>query len=235
MTGLIKNMTTAAGRNLGTVSAYQIIDSTFDFANNITSIKSTDTMTGVSITSGGLGSFLPGSDVSDLTMVIGGTLNTLLFKGNLDDNSTITLNGPNAYLASMTVMGDMDGDLTVRGRVGVIVIKGNLSGDINIIGSNTSRLAMSSFTINGTMENEEFARRHRERRHDRASPAAWALPGGNDTFEVQGNLNSLTVGADKTKTGSVLALDLIVTAGNLGTPDRERRKSPARRDGRRAT
>lgn len=212
--GVLADVDARGGRNLGTVSGFRIEDSVFKFGNAITGFRTLSTMDNLTVVTGSLGTFTPGADVSGLFLEVAGVTGALNFRGSLLDDSQVIIKGPNAYLSSFYVAGNMDGSLVVRGHVGAVTILGDLTGSIDILSPSATVTALQSFTLKGSLSDGSF----RVRGNVGAVNIASSLGEDNDLFTIDGNLASLRVGTDTLSNGAVLALDILIV-GNLGAFD----------------
>src|SRR5690606_19487525 len=113
-----------------------------------------DLISNLSVTTGQLGTFKPGTDVFGLDLEVAGAINSIQIKGDLANGSIINASGPSGYIKSLTVNGDMDGSVLAGVSIGTINIKGDLSGDIVILGLGLSdkQLALSKLTLGGDFD-----------------------------------------------------------------------------------
>ncbi|MDB5332694.1 MAG: hypothetical protein JWP03_3845 [Phycisphaerales bacterium] len=150
-TGVIEDFIGVGSRDLGTVSAYQIratdpvlLPTMLDFANTIGTIKTLSTIDGLSIVTGRVTNFNPGSDVSHLDMRISGRINKINIKGSLLGNSSISAMGPNGNIGSIIIAHSLVGSITATRKIGTVTIGQNLAGAM------TAR-SLSSLKIKGSI------------------------------------------------------------------------------------
>jgi len=214
--GVIHNMTAAASRDLGRVTAFRIDAdapglSSFSFGNSIQMIQTDDTISNLVVTTGRLTSFRPGSDVSATTLNLAGRVGTILVRGDFDSNSSVNISGPNGRLGSMNIFGDYAGDFTATGFVGTVNIRGDLIGDFRIEGNGPGGRALGSLILGGSLTNGSFqvvgdvgTIRVAGSLGDPDNPEV------EDQLQVDGDLGSLMVGSDFRVDGSALNMQVIV-------------------------
>ena len=226
MSGLIVAMEAEGGRDLGTVSAYQITpdnasggglggDSNIDFANSIRGISTDDSVDGLEVTTGSLQFFKPGSDVSNLDMKVAGQIKDVRIRGDLLDNSSIFAQGPNGDIRKFRVDGTMDGDIHAEGRVGTIDVREDLSGSVTIMATNEGREALKKMLLGGSLTSGTMNIRGSVGTINAAdSLGDPTMP--REKLTIHGDVKSLLVGTSRGINGSTLDLDLTV----LGTVSR---------------
>lgn len=220
--GLLEDVWADGNGNLGVVSGYRITSrertSQFCFANSIRGfqtypIHASDTATnsidGLTITTGSLGFFNPAQDVNNLDMTIAGHIQSMLIRGSLLGSSSITTAGPNGYIQNLTIQGDMEGSVRSNGIIGTMTILGDMTGDLIVAPMLPVRTALQTLTIYGNY-NGTF---------DVNGNVGTIDVGGDlgvtgDTLQINGNLSTLTVG--RRLAGSDMAIDCNVL-GNVGS------------------
>lgn len=184
-----------------------------DFANSIEGVRTIDSMSDLEMTTGSLGFFEPGADVSNLDMKIAGAINKMIMKGNMLDGSLIQAFGPNGDIRYVRIYGNMDGDISATGRIRTIIIDGDLTGNIYIEATTPGTEALRTLKLGGSLIGSLDI-------YDNVGTidVAGSLGGGSavDHLLIRGNLKKLKVG--KKIPGSSLALDLDIE-GNLGVLD----------------
>ncbi|MCC7147407.1 MAG: hypothetical protein IT443_13255 [Phycisphaeraceae bacterium] len=218
--GVIEDVDLRFSGKLGTVSAYQIRTrngtesasglTSFSVGNSIAGIKTSDIIDGLSVVTGRIDSFMPAKDVNNLQLTFAGLGSSLIFRGNVSGDSSINATGPSALINSITVAGNMAGDITVAGRVNTISIAGNLTGSIVIKNPDQRYFALNSLTLGGSLTNGSLDIQG----NVNSIQSAASLGSSGDSLVIRGNLNNLKVGAGKGVLNAVLGLDLIVQ-GNL--------------------
>ncbi len=226
--GLIDNVTANGLLTLNKVLAYAIGDnSIFSFASSIGSIV-TDGLNpldsqkkheklsiyGLTVTTGKLGVFKPDANVEDLEMTVAGPISSIVIPGSFlagtgVNNSFIKSNGPNGYIGSITVAGDMDADISSSGVIGSILIGGDFDGDITAAGSNLP-LALTLLRVGGAFDGTLDINGNIGE-----IDTGGSFGSSGDSLTSSGNINTLRVGVNPADLGSTLGLDLIV-AGNVG-------------------
>ncbi len=219
--GQINGTTAQATVEMDNLRAHKIVDSTFDFANEISTIttgKSVDddpaTIDNVQVTTGKLGRFNPGADVRTLTMTIAGPLNSLTLRGNLLGDSLVQAVGPNGNINTINILGDLVGSLFADGIIRNVTVGGDMTGDIEARGVGLTRgLVVSRITIKGSFFGSA----------DLTGDVGQIIVTGQfgrvgDELVVDGNLNTLRVGNSSGGVLTVLAADVYVS-GDLRTLD----------------
>ncbi|MDB5291048.1 MAG: hypothetical protein JWL69_2289, partial [Phycisphaerales bacterium] len=136
-TGVIEDFIGQGSRDLGKVVAYQIratdpllAPSMLDFANTIGTLSTLSTIDGLSIVSGRVTNFNPGSDVSNLDMRIAGRISSIKIKGSLLGNSSISALGPNGNIGSVLIAHSLIGSITATRKIGTVTIAQNFAGAV---------------------------------------------------------------------------------------------------------
>ncbi|QNN22524.1 hypothetical protein HED60_09650 [Planctomycetales bacterium ZRK34] len=218
--GIIYAMSMTMSRDLNRVAGYQIVDSTINFANYIGQVYTLDIISGSLITTGRIGSFLPGSDVTSTTLNFAGTVGRVYIRGNFDGGSQLNVSGPGAYLGSLYVLGDFEGQLNINGYVGSIYVRGDLSGELNLDSSGTRFTnALGSFRLDGNLLNGSFnVTGNVGSMYIAGSLGDPTNPDVEDQIVIDGNLGTMIVGAsrDVTLEGAALNMQVIVL-GDMST------------------
>lgn len=217
--GVIDGLIAYASRDLGRLSAYQILGSSFQFANSIASVTTLDDIRDSVFTTGRITSFRPGGDVSGSILNFAGSVGSIRILGDFDNNSQLNISGPNGRLGSMIVMGDYDGGFTAAGYVGSVTINGNLSGDFIIDGTGVRGRALGSFRLGGDLSDGSF-----QVTGDVGSMSiAGSLgdpdnPAVEDQIVIDGSLGSLIVGVSRDVLLEGAALNMqVVVLGDLNS------------------
>lgn len=225
-TGVIEDINLGISNNLNTINAFSIrgsnpgtVNSELFVGGRIGTLTTRSVINGLTIRTGGINTFAPGSDVLNLDMSVAGSLRTLNIKGSLASNSHIELNGPSASLGSMTVKGNFDGTIDVKGKVSSINIGGNLTS------SDPTRSAISiqprpgstgnalgRLTVGGSIVGNVTIL---------GSVGTITVPGSfgvaGNTFTITGNLSTLNVGTSgRLPPGRLMAMNVTV-GGTIGT------------------
>ncbi len=205
LTGVMDEIFVTSAQHIGTITAYRILDSVFNASSRIDGIQTRDLIDGLSVTTGSLGYFRPGSDVSALYLTFAGSLSSFVVKGNVDGNSVIRAVGPNADIRNFQVTGNFHGDLIVAGVVRTINIGGDLTGNITIDGSDVraayalNQLLLGGSLTSGSLDivgNVNLIRSY------------GSFGSAGDVLTINGNLNRLQVGTNGAP--AELATDVVI-------------------------
>ncbi len=214
-TGIIQDLVANGNGRLGTITAWQIggsvpgtTNSQLIFGSSIGTIKTTSLINGLTIKTGRITTFSPGSDVLALDLTLSGALSTFRINGNLGSNSVIDLQGPNAYLGNFYVAGNFDGSLLVAGRVGTIKIGGNLTtGTITITPIVPGGTSLGTLLLGGSLSGASL----NVTGNIGKISVAGSLGSPGDTLTVNGSIGSLLVGTNRKIANKVLAMNVNVT------------------------
>ena len=212
--GVIDNVRGMASRDLGLIKAYEITDSTFDYANSIEGLTTLGDLNTVEITTGKIGAFRPAGDVSGLSLNIAGRIDRIIINGSLLGGSVITANGPNGDIRYLRVDGDMDGDIIAKGIIRTVIIGGDLTGNIVADNTNADKLVLQSLRLGGSLTNGSLDLNGDVGTID----AAGSFGIAGDALHITGDLRTLKVGTSSIIDGSALGLDIDVV-GNLNILD----------------
>lgn len=225
--GVIFDMFAQGSLNLGTVNAFHIEDSTFNFANSIGTISTDENQVNINLTTGTINTITTGSsrmrgDIIDGFYTIAGNINTITAYGDI--NNTLIVANNNGLLNRLMVNEVRDPDtgifsggnftndslLDISGRVNTISIDGDIDNSSIIVRSGSAgRYAVNRFTLggdlNGTLE-----------LFDDVSTLSIAGSLTGDRLVVGGDLRSLIVGSDRSIMGVEMSIDLVVL-GDLGS------------------
>ncbi len=211
--GLIKDVDARASHDLGTVSAFQILNEenvgpnmTLSFANSIKAVKTRDVVDGLALTTGSLKLFQPKADVSASLITVAGRLGKFMVAGRFNDDSILNISGPNGLLNRFSVTDDFDGQINVDGRAGRIDVGGDFAGALKIDGSNPKGLALRTLNVGGTLTEGAFY----VDGHVGTLSFANTLGTADEALVINGNLAKIRVGTDRAIHGSDFALDLSV-------------------------
>lgn len=220
--GQINTSTVVGVVNLGNVAAHKILFSAFDFGNTIRSITTgasvdadPSTIVDVEVTTGALGTFRPGADVSGLTMTIAGELRSVILRGNFLGDSIIRAVGPNGNILNVRISGDLIGSLFATGFIGNVQIGGDLVGTITVDGEEVGRRnALSRLVIDGIFNGSVVIHNGDVGTIDVAGSFGDTTMAGDQLF-IAGSLRALIVGDRRGATVSFLAADVIIL-GDVG-------------------
>lgn len=214
--GLISGVDAQGSRSLGMVTAYQIFDSSFDFANTIRGFKTTDIIDTLQITTGNLGQFNPGDDVFALDLVVSGQIKNIRIKGDLADDSSISAIGPNGVINVLRVDGDVEGDILAAASIKKLDIRGDLDGSITVLNGDNRGVGLYNMRLGGSLGEGSLDINGDVKRIEVLG--SLGDPGSldvEDTLLIRGDLGQLLVGTDRQTDNSALALDVVVL-GDLG-------------------
>lgn len=189
----------------------------FDFANFIGAINIRGNVDGMQLTTGRINSFKLGGNVSRCGIAVAGPIKALTFHGNFGQTVTDPSTGntiPDSYISAvgvdgvigtLTVKGNLFGNVTATRNIGRMTIGGNVVGSINAQGSAGS-LALSYLRVGGTIQNGSLTI---------IGNAGSIITNGSlglstDSLTITGNVKLLSVGASRKQSGSSLALALHV-------------------------
>lgn len=227
--GMIEDVTAEVNKSIGVVRAFrmqgkQIPGMPISFPGTLPAntfhasdyiggfIILEDIRDGLEITTGRLGIFRPGGDVYGLDMSIAGRIDRIDIRGSLLADSVIFAHGANGDINYVHIAGNMDGDIHASGKVGTILIDGNLTGNIIIDGTNRTSNVLSLLRLGGSLTRGSLDIKGDVGTID----VAGSLGAMGDRLVIDGDLAAIRVGTNPTINGSALALDLAVT-GNLGS------------------
>jgi hypothetical protein len=181
-TGIIEDVTVLGSRDLNSLTAYSVrgraltattsptpgftatffttLVSTFNIANMIGTVTVPGPVNGMVITTGRSTKYLFGGDVSNLTMTIAGPITTLQFNSNLDSNSTVTAIGPSGRIGTLIVKGNLAGTVSATNSISNIKIGGSITGTLHAKSINNvtvgGGLASGGLTVDGSINNLTF-------------------------------------------------------------------------------
>jgi hypothetical protein len=220
-TGIIEDVLATGSRNLGTVSAFQIRGnqpfqtvppsfiqslpnqaSTFNFGESIGTITTKSIINGLSVTTGQLKNFTPGSDVLHTSITVASKINTIHINGSLAGDSLIQTTGFNSSIGSIFIKKNLNGTIITTGRIGTISVGGSINGSITINNTNRKSNALNTLTLGGNAVTGSLTINGSVG----AINVAGSLGKVGDIFTINGNLGSLKVGAThRTLNGGLLA------------------------------
>lgn len=161
-TGIIEGSELSSGGNLTGLSAYSIrrdadgFNSTLRFPQTVGDITTRGPINGMSLTAGRLNRFRPASDVFNTDITVAGRVASMRINGNFAEDSFIALTGPNGKLKNLFVDGNFDGEIVSSGRIGSVVVTGDISGSITANLGAARRTSISKIQFRDVAEGAEL-------------------------------------------------------------------------------
>jgi hypothetical protein len=195
----------------------------FNAAGSISSINVRGNIDGLEVTTGHLGAFTQRGSVSRLGISVTGAISSLVIHGNfgqlindpltndLIPDSYIVASGAAGSIKSLTIDGDLNGNVSATNSIGRLTVGGNVGGSITAQGG-TSGLTLGYLRVAGGMRDGSLV----VDGNAGTIITNGGLGSSTGSLTVAGNLNSLSVGALHSRKGSSLELPLHVE-GSVGS------------------
>jgi hypothetical protein len=176
-----------------------------------------NTVDGLQITAGRLVGFTPHNNVSRLGISVAGTINALTIHGNLGTlyqnpvnsvyvpDSYIDAGGPSGTIGRLEILGSLFANVSATGKINTLIVAGDVDGSITA-DAQTTGLAVGTLHISGGLRDGSLK--------INGSAGSVIINGGlgspTGSLDINGNVNLISVGADHSRTGSLLQLALTV-------------------------
>ncbi|MFB3894113.1 MAG: beta strand repeat-containing protein [Phycisphaerae bacterium] len=203
----------ARARNIRSSTAGASTD--FHFPGSVGSITATGNINHSMALVGSLGTLSVGGGFANADYRIAGVLGSMTVGASFLSSSRLIIQGSaGGFLKSLTVKGNLDGQVQSAARIGSVVVGGRITGDISTTGTGSNSdvdLIQTGGGYLGTMDIGGSLKSF-------VSSATLGLaPGAGQTFYIHNNLNSLTVKSSASSPGDLNANFSV--GGSIGTMD----------------
>lgn len=149
--GLIDDVDARGPFTLGRISAWGVTNSSFNFANEIEALDVREKLENVEMTTGSMRQFQLAMDAVNFDLTVAGRLDRAIIRGDLLGGSSITASGPTGDIGVILIFGDLVGDINAVGSVNLINVRGDISGNIDIDGRGQPRFALNTLKVGGSL------------------------------------------------------------------------------------